>query len=164
MKTRHTLAAFALFCAGALAPSALKPAAALADSQCKPVIAVERDALVAEGCPSPIGFCAGGTVSGNHGLRGTSFYSAANFDPIPSDPQGRLVVPGILTYTTDDGVLTIDDVSVFDVARGIFAGAGRITNGTGRFAGATGDIFTTGRMDPGGTSFVTEVTGRLCLP
>ena len=138
--------------------------AALADAQCKPIIAVERDALVADGCTSPVGFCAAGTVSGNHGLRGTTSYSAANFDPIPSDTLGRLVVPGILTYTTDDGSLTINDVSVFDVARGTFAGVGRITGGTGRFAGATGDIFTFGRVQPDGVSFANDVTGQLCLP
>ena len=138
--------------------------AALADPQCKPVIAVERDALVTEGCTSPIGFCAAGIVSGNHGLRGTTSYSAAAFDPIPSDTLGRLVVPGILTYTTDDGSLTINDVSVFDVSRGTFAGAGRITGGTGRYAGATGDIFTFGRVQPDGVSFANDVTGQICLP
>ena len=160
MKTRLTTTIMLATCLTLLTAAP----AALADAQCKPVIAVERDALVTQGCPSPIGFCAGGTVCGNHGLRGTSFYSAASFDPILSDPLGRLVVPGILTYTTDDGVLTINDVSVFDVAHGTFAGSGRITGGTGRFAGATGDILTTGRMGSDGLSFTTDVTGQICFP
>ena len=137
---------------------------ALADADCKPIIAIQRDVLITTNCPSPIGFCAGGTIAGNHGLRGTNFFSARSFDPILSDPLGRLAVPGDSTYTTDDGVLNISDVSVFDVVRGTFAGVGRITGGTGRFAGASGDIFTTGRAAPDGTSFVTDVTGQICLP
>ena len=140
------------------------PAVAFADTQCKPILAVQRDVLVTDGCSSPVGFCAAGTFKGNHGFRGAFFFSAVSFDPILSDPLGRLVVPGISTYTTDDGVLTISDVSVFDTARGTFAGVGRITQGTGSFAGATGDIFTTGRVQADGVSFITDTTGEICLP
>ena len=136
----------------------------LAQTECKAIKAVQRDVLISDGCTSPVGFCAGGTIDGNHGLRGTSFFSGLSFNPIPSDPLGRLAVPGVSTYTTDDGTITISDVSVFDVARGTFAGVGQITGGTGRFAGATGDIFTTGRVLTGGSSFITNVTGTLCLP
>ena len=136
---------------------------AFADPQCKPIIAVQRDVLITESCPSPIGFCAGGTITGNHGLRGTTFFSAVSFDPIASDALGRQVVPGVSTFTTDSGVITISDVSVFDVARGTFAGVGRIVQGTGSFAGATGNIFTTGRVGPDGTSFVTDTTGEICF-
>jgi hypothetical protein len=139
--------------------------AAFADSvRCKSITAVQRDALTSDGCPSPIGFCAAGTIKGNHGLRGTNFFSALAFDPIPSDPLGRLAVPGLSTFTFDDGVLNIEDASIFDVAAGTFAGVGRITGGTGRFAGATGEIFTTGRVGPDGTTFVTNTTGEICVP
>ena len=136
----------------------------MAQTVCKSVKAVQSDQLITGGCTSPVGFCASGTIDGNHGLRGTSFFSATSFDPIPSDPLGRLAVPGVSTYTTDEGTITINDVSVFDVERGTFAGVGRIVQGTGRFAGAAGDIFTTGRLLPDGTSFITDVTGELCLP
>ena len=135
----------------------------LAESDCKPIVAIQRDVLITENCPSPIGFCAGGTITGNHGLRGTTFFSAVSFDPIVNDSHGRLVVPGQSTFTTDDGVLQISDVSVFDVARGTFSGIGKITNGTGKWEGATGDIFTTGRVGPNG-SFTTDTTGEICLP
>lgn len=137
---------------------------AFADADCKPVIAVQRDTLITTDCPSPVGFCAGGTIAGNHGLRGTTLFSAVSFDPIPNDPLGRLAVPGTSTFTTDDGVLTINDVSVFDLVRGTFAGVGRVVGGTGRFAGASGDIFTSGRVGPDGVSFTTDTTGQLCLP
>ena len=106
-------------------------------TQCKSIFAEEHSVLITTGCNSPVGFCAGGPFRGNHGFRGTSFFSAISFDAIVNDPLGRQVVPGVSTYTTDDGAITISDVSVFDVARGTFSGIGRIIQGTGRFAGAT---------------------------
>jgi hypothetical protein len=136
---------------------------AYARSQCKTIFAVQHDRLVTEGCTSPIGFCAGGTFQGNHGFRGNFFFSALSFDAIVSDPLGRLVVPGVSTYTTDDGKLTISDVSVFDTARGTFAGVGRVTEGTGRFAGATGDVFTTGHVSSDGLNFTTDMTAEICF-
>ena len=138
--------------------------AAFASSQCKTIFAVQDDHLVTEGCTSPIAFCAGGTFKGNHGFRGNFFFTALNFDPIVSDPLGRLVVPGVSTYTTDDGKLTISDVSVFDTVRGTFAGVGRITEGTGRFNGATGNVFTTGHVSADGLSFTTDMTAEICFP
>ena len=131
-------------------------------TKCRNISAVQEDVLVTENCPSPIGFCAAGTINGNQGLRGTTFFSANSFDPIPGDPLGRLAVPGTSTFTTDDGSLTVSDVSAFDVERGTFAGTGRIVGGTGRFLGATGDIFTTGRILADGSSFVTQTTGTVC--
>jgi len=136
---------------------------AFAEPGCKPIHAVQRDVLVTEGCPSPIGFCAGGTITGNHGLRGASFFSAVSFNSIPGEAPTRQVVPGISTFTTNQGVITISDVSVFDTERGTFAGVGHIVEGTGRFAGATGDVFTFGRLLPDG-SFVTDVAGEICWP
>ena len=137
---------------------------AFAASQCKTFVAEQHDQLITEGCTSPIGFCAAGTFKGNHGFRGNFFFSALSFDPILSDALGRLVVPGVSTYTTDDGKLTISDVSVFDTVRGTFAGVGRITEGTGRFNGATGDVFTTGHVSADGLSFSTDLTAEICLP
>jgi hypothetical protein len=137
---------------------------AVADPQCKTIFAVQHDQLITQGCTSPINFCAGGTFTGNHGFRGNFFFSALSFDPILTDPLGRLVVPGVSTYTTDDGKLTISDVSVFDTNRGTFAGVGRITEGTGRFAGTTGDVFTTGRVSPDGQNFTTDMTATICFP
>jgi hypothetical protein len=137
---------------------------AFANPLCKRFFAVQQDKLITEGCSSPINFCAGGTFTGNHGFSGNFFFSALSFDPIPSDPLGRLVVPGVSSYTTSEGKLTISDVSVFDTARGTFAGVGRITEGTGRFTGATGDVFTTGRVSPDGVNFTTDMTAEICFP
>ena len=135
-----------------------------AGSQCKNIFAVQQDRLVTEGCTSPIGFCAGGTFTGNHGFRGNFFFVALSFDEILTDPKHRQVVPGISTYTTDDGTLTISDVSVFDNQRRTFAGIGHVTEGTGRFAGATGDVFTNGRVSADGLSFTTDMSAEICFP
>src|SRR4030095_7946596 len=119
------------FLLAASAPPAAAP--------CQTINAIDESVLVPAGpdCPSPVGFCASSDrVQGNHGFRGAFFFKALAFDPIPSDPLGRLAVSGISTFTLPDGAVTISDVSAFDVQRGTFAGVGRITGGTGRFAGA----------------------------
>jgi hypothetical protein len=138
--------------------------AAFASSRCKTIVAEQHDTLITEGCTSPIGFCAGGTFRGNHGFRGNFFFVALSFDPIVNDRFGRLVVPGVSTYTTDDGTLTISDVSVFDTGRGTFAGIGQIKDGTSNFLGATGNVFTTGHVSADGLSFTTEMTAEICFP
>jgi len=134
---------------------------------------VDDSVLVPPGpdCLSPVGFCAASDrVQGTHGFRGTFFFQALAFEPIASDPAGRLVVSGISTFTTRDGTVTISDVSVFDPAppqgsgTGPFSGIGRITSGTGRFAGAGGDVFTAGRTREGGTAFTTNTTLEICFP
>ncbi|MFP5288521.1 MAG: hypothetical protein ACLGI9_22490, partial [Thermoanaerobaculia bacterium] len=99
---------------------------ASADPNCKPLHAVQRDVLVTENCPSPIGFCAAGTITGNHGLRGTTFYSSRGFHPVPGEDPTRQVVVGTSTFTTEDGVIVVDDLSVFETVRGTFAGVAPI--------------------------------------
>ena len=150
----------------------LSGAAPAAAARCFTINAVDDSVLVPPGpdCPSPVGFCAASDrVQGNHGFRGTFFFQALALEPIVSDPAGRLVVSGISTFTTRDGMVTISDVSVFDPAppqgtgTGTFSGVGRITGGTGGFAGATGDVFTAGRTREGGTAFTTNTTIEICL-
>src|SRR5262245_43987869 len=143
--------------------SAAQPPAA--DEGCKVITGTQEQVLVTDGCTSPVGFCAVGPFQGNHGFRGTTSFSAAAFDPIPNDPLGRQAVPGVSTYTTRDGDgITVDDVSVFDPVRGTFAGIGRIVGGTGRFAGSTGDVFTSGHTLEDGRSFTTTFVIELCVP
>ena len=153
-----------------LSATAPQPAAA---PQCQTINAEDDSVLVPPGpnCGSPVGFCAASDrVRGNHGFSGTFFFQALAFEAIASDPAGRLVASGISTFTTPDGTVTISDVSVFDptppqgTGTGTFSGIGRISSGTGRFAGATGDVFTAGRTREGGTAFTTNTTLEICFP
>ena len=134
------------------------------DQRCIVITGTQEDALVTEGCTSPIGFCAAGTFKGNFGFQGAFFFSALAFDPVPNDPQGRLAVSGVSTYTTGDGRITVSDVSAFDTVRGTFAGIGNIVEATGKFAGATGEVFTYGHVLEDGASFITTFVIELCLP
>jgi len=112
-------------------------------------------------CPSPVGLCVEGTFRG--GLRGTVFLSAEAANPVPSDPLGRQAVVGSLDFTTRDGVFTVDTVTVFDAERGTAAGSGRVVDGSGRFAGASGDHIVFGQVLPDGSIKTTQRT-TLCLP
>jgi hypothetical protein len=152
MNRRRILKLFGGGVALALGPTTQRAAAAQAGTI---ITGTQEDALFTDGCTSPVGFCARGTFKGNHGFQGTSAFSAMAFDPIPNDPLGRLAVPGNSTYTTRDGQIIVSDVSVFDVERGTFAGVGRIVEGTGEFAGTTGDVFTYGHVSADGNSFTT---------
>jgi hypothetical protein len=154
-------------CAGvALAALALGSTAESAPAAERTVVITgtePEDALFTDGCTSPIGFCARGPFKGNHGFKGITVFTGLAFDAIPDDPLGRQSVPGITTYTTSDGEITIRDASVNDSVRGTFAGVGRIVQGTGEFAGATGDIFTYGQSFPDGT-FINNFVINLTLP
>jgi hypothetical protein len=147
-----------------LALLALSQVHAGTEPKCTSVFGTQRDSLVTTGCASPVGFCTAGTVSGNHGLRGTSTFSALAFDPIASDPLGRIAAPGTTTYTTDDGTLVVQEVSAFDVQAGTLAGIGRIVEGTGAYLGATGDLFSTRRVSADGKTITGDLTGEICLP
>src|SRR5262245_4050604 len=111
---------------GAVLASGSAAQLATADGDCKVITGTQEDTLVSAGGTSPCGFCARGTFKGDHGFQGTTSFRALAFDPIPSDPPGRLAVPGESTYTTRDGRITVNDVSAFDVERGTFTGIGRI--------------------------------------
>ncbi|MGH9961836.1 MAG: hypothetical protein ACREBC_32685, partial [Pyrinomonadaceae bacterium] len=69
------------------------------------------------------------------------------------------------TITTKQGQLKISDVGLFDFATGLFTTIGRInpTTSTGRFAGATGVLFTSGKTTDGGETFQSRITGEICL-
>jgi hypothetical protein len=61
------------------------------------------------------------------------------------------------------GALTMQDVGIFDTAKGKFSSVSNVTKGTGRFEGATGFLFFHGEVFSDG-SFIDEISGEIQLP
>ncbi len=79
--------------------------------------------------------------------------------------------PAFFSYTTDftittrHGRLKTSNVGIFDSGTGAFSEIGRINpnTSTGRFAGATGLIFTNGKTPDGGATFQSDITAEICF-
>jgi len=138
---------------------------ALADSQCKKIHARIVDTQVTEGCTSPNRFCAEGTVEGNHGFNGTTYFRMDGAVRGPATAPGSLATSGVLTYTTDRGTLTVREsgLSGFVVdGKGYFTAFQQVLEGTDGYLGATGHLWVLGRNVE--SHFEADVTGVLCLP
>lgn len=135
------------------------------DGKCKKIHALIVDTQVTEGCTSPNRFCAEGTVEGNHGFNGTTYFRMDGAVRGPATAPGSLATSGILTYTTDRGTLTVREsgLSGFVTAEGSFFTAfQQVLEGTDDYLGATGHLWVLGENL--GTHFEADVTGVLCLP
>ncbi len=86
----------------------------------------------------------------------------AHFDITGGTPPA-LSFEGTIVFTTKKGTLTASIAGTFNVATGAFAATGTVTGGTGRFAGATGNLSLAGVEDLTTGSFTETVTGTLCL-
>lgn len=138
---------------------------ALADSGhsdgCHRVRAEIIDAPTTEGCTSPNAFCAAGTVRGNLGLNGTTYFTLDGAVRGPASAPGFLATSGILVYTTSHGTLTVRETGVSQSSSGLISAVQQVVSGTGRFAGATGHLYVASETIDG--QFVADVTGELCL-
>ena len=138
--------------------------------KCKAVHAEIVAVQFAENCRSPVGLCTAGTIEGNLGLNGmTQFIGdsiGADLATAPDAPS-TVAFSGLVHITTaKDGTLTLRDTGVFNTATGtstggFFASFDRIESGTGRYAGATGSIFISGKTVKG--RLVAQISGELCL-
>ena len=101
----------------------------------------------------------GGKLNGT-----TQTVFTSGFTPSP-DPN-TFSFTDDLTLTTDKGVLRTHNVTLFDVAKGVFTALASIDPGTstGGFAGATGVLYISGKTADGGATFQGEITGSMCLP
>ena len=105
-----------------------------------------------------------GTITQGGKLNGTTqtvFTSA--FTPTP-DPN-TFSFTDDLTLTTNKGVLRTHNITLFDVANGVFSAIARIDGSasTGDFAGATGVLYINGKTTDGGATFQAEITGEICF-
>jgi hypothetical protein len=137
---------------------------ALAD-ECKKIHATIIDAQVTEGCTSPNIVCAAGTVEGNHGLNGTTYFVMDGAVRGPATAPGSVATSGILVYTTDRGTLTVRESGLSGLresGKGYFTAFQEVLAGTGDYEGATGHLWVLGQVLA--THFDSEVRGVLCTP
>ena len=134
-------------------------------NNCREVHALIVDKSAPVDCPSPYRFCAAGTVEGNRGLNGTTYFVLDGVGTAPVTAPGFNVTTGLLTYTTEGGKLTVRETGmgklVGSPSNGVLTSLQEIVSGTGRYAGATGTLYNAA-VDINSV-FYSEITGTLCL-
>jgi hypothetical protein len=137
------------------------------DGRCKQVRAKEHAVRVIEGCTSPVGFCVEGVIAGGGWINGKTKATILGLAPsvgLPGiEPETTLSAAGDRTIETSQGTLTLRFTAVFDTVRGEFSELLRVTEGTGKFLGATGTLYLNGRLSADGISIEGDFTGVICL-
>ena len=116
---------------------------------------------------SDIGICADGTITSGI-LKGTKLavYTAGapgaglfTESPIVASYSADAV------FTTKHGELHLSQLGVTDPINQIFTELNRVVGGTGRFSGATGELFISGTLNTPElvTGFESRVTGMVCI-
>lgn len=145
-----------LLCAGAASAS---------HPHCRQIRGVINDIQVTEGCTSPNGFCAAGTVDGNRGFRGTTYFVMDGAVRGPATAPGTLATSGLLTYTFGGGSLVVRESGMSGFVQGedrYFTAFQQVESGTGRYAGATGHFHVLGQAFA--DHFEAEIVGEVCTP
>lgn len=131
--------------------------------RCRSIHGVINDVQVTAGCTSPNGFCAAGTVDGNRGFHGTTWFSMDGAVRGPATAPGTLATSGLLTYTFRDGTLVVRESGLSGLVQGddtYFSAFQQVQSGTGRYAGASGYFYVLGQALP--DRFEAEIQGELC--
>ncbi len=76
---------------------------------------------------------------------------------------GDATYVGVVVITTKHGTLTLQDAGLFNLVTGVFSSHSTVASGTGRFAGATGDLYFAGIVDLASGSFIDEIKGEIFL-
>src|SRR5690349_2530008 len=74
---------------------------------CRDIFAELHELKTDVGCTSPLFFCSAGTIEGNFGLNGTTFFSVDGSAATPPESPGTSSFTGIYTITTPHGSLTL---------------------------------------------------------
>lgn len=131
---------------------------------CNSVRAQIVDRSVPEGCTGPMKVCVAGTVKGNRGLNGTTYFVLDGVAAAPAVAAGFKSSTGTLVYTTRDGTLTVRETGIGKLSgrpsNGYGSAVQEVISGTGKFGGLTGILYIT-QKDVNGT-FFSDVTGQLC--
>lgn len=136
-------------------------------SQCKTIHAdlVENGGTV--GCKPGHSSCFLGEVSGNHGLRGTTYFRGDSGADGPTTSPGFRSYSGLFEYHTDAGTLIARETGVVNTTQGnpesgVVTAFQKIIQTTGDLAGVTGYFFVSGFNI--NQHVVTKVTGQVCFP
>jgi hypothetical protein len=134
-------------------------------TRCKSVHADVQEVQTHENCTSPLGFCTKGTIDGNHGLSGTTFFSVDGGAATHETSPGRRSYSGVFTITTDQGELVLREAGITyprpgNPEGGVLSSIIEVTSGTGRYEGATGIMFFHGRNLNG--TYDVKLQGTLC--
>jgi hypothetical protein len=138
--------------------------------KCHTVDADFTSALTSEGCTSPLGLCAIGSIKHDALIKGPMFVTinaAAPSAGLPGiEPPSVLSVSGERTLRPLRGgtlSLHVVGIAIFGTSLEMFDELNLITGGTGRFAGATGTLHVAGRATSP-TTFEGEMSGQVCVP
>jgi hypothetical protein len=156
---KKTLPIAAVSAVSLLALVAAPRGRAAADEPCHRVRATIQDALVSDGCPSPVGLCTAGTLDHDGVLNG-SVYTVVNA-LAPAATPGVLSFDTSTTISTGKGNVVFHGSAVFDPVHGAISILLTDPVGTGRFAGATGRLFVHADTTP--ASAQGEIEGEICL-
>jgi len=156
-RTNYFFLAIAIGCAILVTPAGA--------SSCKNTKALIVDSSAPNGCTGAFGFCAAGTVKGNHELNGTTYFVLDGVSSPPATAPGWGVITGLLVYTTADGTLTVRETGVGKLtgypSNGYLTSIEEVVSGTGRFAGATSFLYN--NATDVNSVFYTSISGQLCL-
>ncbi len=134
--------------------------------RCRELRVIIRDASAPDGCASPNHFCAAGTVEGNLGLHGTTYFVLDGVVAPPANAPGFNMTTGVLVYTVPSGTLTVRETGVGHLvgapSNGPLTSIEEVVSGTGRYDGATGTLWNNA-VDTD-SQFTSHIHGQLCLP
>jgi hypothetical protein len=99
--------------------------------------------VVGAACPSPIGLCTQGTLTGN--LHGSFFYTAESVVVLPDGITG--IFDGTFVLQTPSGVITEHDHTTANLQTGQLVDVDTILAGTEAWTGATGTILVSGSFN-----------------
>jgi hypothetical protein len=162
----RTRVGMALVIAGTIVPLAGTQEIA-AGPACKLVHASLVEERVTVGCRPEHPFCFLGEVTGNHGLRGSTYFKGDSSGTRPPASPDFLPYSGVFEYHTGNGTLIARETGVTNTSQGK-PGSGAVTafqeiiDATGELAGTTGHFFVSG-FNRGGR-IETSVTGEICVP
>ena len=133
---------------------------------CRDIRAELHELKTNDNCTSPLAFCSAGTIDGNFGLDGTTFFSVDGAAATPPEAPGTSSYTGIYTITTAHGTLTLRETGISyprsgNPEGGVLASIAEVQSGTGRYATTTGILFFHGHNGRGLPSNV-AVSGTLC--